>query len=611
MRVIKNFFGDLKVLVTAVTTKPPQSDDIASFALLVEENATRYPNEVALICEDESVTWSSLNERANRIANYLKSAGIGSGDCVSLFMQNRIEFVVQITAICKLGAVAGLINTNLTRKQLVHCISLTESRKIVFGEELIEPLNEVRDELTLEDGRDYLCVRDPAISNPNADGAQPGPLPNWTVELDSTDPSLNAANPEDTKKVTVGSTAFYIFTSGTTGLPKAARVSHRRLLQGSTMSASALMRIRQTDRMYNCLPLYHGTGLLIGLTAAFTVGASTVIRRRLSVSAFWDDIRRHNCTSFVYIGESLRYLMSAPPSPKDAENPVRAIVGNGLRPDIWHDFKRRFDIERIGEFYAASEGNGGFANVFNKDCTVGLGTAPSKIVAYDVANDEVIRDPNGFCLEQPRGEPGLLLIEITEKSEFEGYTSEEATNSKVLRNVFREGDAYFNTGDLMKIVDVGFAFGQTHYQFVDRVGDTFRWKSENVSTNEVGEIVNQHEDVVFTNVYGVEIPGTDGRAGMAAIVLREEKSHHDMDLEGISAHIRTNLPSYARPIFIRVLQELPTTSTHKLQKNELRDQAFHLDKVTDHLLIMKPGEQVYTRLDSDFYDRIMRREIAF
>lgn len=601
MGAITSFMGDLKVLLVAATTKPPAPDQIASFSLLVEDNAARIPNAIALLCEEEVATWKELNERANRIANTLKADGISKGDCVSLFMQNRIEFVVQAVAICKLGAIAGLINTNLTRQQLVHCISLTESKKIIFGEELTEPLNEVRPELTLEDGRDYLYVRDTGTD----------PAPNWATELDSSDTNSSGDNPPESRQVEIANTAFYIFTSGTTGLPKAARVSHKRMLPASGMSATALLRIKQTDRMYNCLPLYHGTGLMIGLTAAFTVGASTVVRRRLSVSAFWDDIRKYECTSFVYIGEFIRYLMSHPETPKDKENPVRAIVGNGLRPDIWHNFKNRFDIERIGEFYGASEGNGGFANVFNKNCTVGLATAPAKIVVYDVANDEIVKNQSGYCIEKPVGEPGLLLIEITGKSQFEGYTNEDASAKKIMRNVFAEGDSYFNTGDLMKIVDVGFAFGQKHYQFVDRVGDTFRWKSENVSTNEVGEIINQHEDIIFTNVYGVEIPGADGRAGMAAIVLKEHIDPQNINLASLSEHIRENLPSYARPIFIRLLAELPTTSTHKLQKNDLKDQAFHFDKVSDHMLVMRPGEKTYDKLDSDFYDKIVQREVAF
>ena len=601
MKSIRNFIGNLRVLVAAATTKPPAPDEINSFSLLVEQNAVTITDEIALICEGESETWGGLNIRANRVANYLKSEGIGPGDCVSLFMQNRIEFVVQVVAVCKLGAVTGLINTNLTRRQLTHCISLTESKKIIFGEELTEPLNEVRGNLTLEDGRDYLFVRDT--------GGEP--VPNWAIELDSRDEAHPHTDPMETRQVRIASTALYIFTSGTTGLPKAARVSHRRMLPAAGMSARYLLRIDQKDRMYNCLPLYHGTGLMIGLTAAFTVGASTVIRRKLSISAFWDDVRKHDCTCFVYIGEFLRYLMSHPETDRDRENPIRAIVGNGLRPDIWMEFKRRFAIERIGEFYGASEGNGGFANVFNKDRTVGLATAPVKIVAYDVAGDEIIRNDQDLCIEQPDGEPGLLLIEITGDSPFEGYTSEEASNNKILKDVLKTGDAYFNTGDLMKVVDVGFAFGRKHYQFIDRVGDTYRWKSENVSTNEVGEIINQHEDIIFTNVYGVEIPGADGRAGMAAIVLREGLDFSTVNLEGISRHIASNLPGYARPIFLRLLEDLPTTSTHKLQKNDLRDQAFHLDKMTDHLFVMRPGDSVYSRLDSDYYDQIIRLDVAF
>ena len=599
MGAIGNFFGDLKVLLAAATAKPPAPDEIASFGLLAEQNADSYPGEVAIICEGETVTWLELNQRANRVADRLSAQGIGHGDCVSLFMQNRIEFVVQLLGITKLGAIGGLINTNLTKQQLKHCITLTESKKCIFGEELTAELNEIREELSLQDGADYLFVRD--------NGTQPAP--NWAVELDSNDDSLSDSNPAG--DIEIGNTAFYIFTSGTTGLPKAAKFSHRRLIPTAAMAAHLVLRIDQKDRMYNCLPLYHGTGLAIGLASAFTAGASTVLRRKLSVSAFWDDVREFNCTSFVYIGEFLRYLLSQPELPQDKENPVRAIIGNGLRPDIWHTFKNRYDIERIGEFYGASEGNAGFANVFNKDCTVGLGTAPAVIVAYDVANDEIIRDDNGFCIEVPTGEPGLLLIEITSKSEFEGYTSKESSDKKVIRNALTEGDSYFNSGDLMKVVDVGFAWGQKHYQFVDRVGDTFRWKSENVSTNEVGELINQHEDIIFTNVYGVEIPGTDGRAGMAAIVLREGLQLQDMDIESISSHIQQNLPGYARPVFLRLLTELPTTSTHKLQKNDLRDQAFHLDQVAENLLVLRPGDEVYTRLNSDYYDQIMQRSVSF
>ncbi len=594
---IADFLGDLKVLYAAATRKAPDPNAADSFGLLLSNNAARWPNEVALICEDESVTWQELNARANHVASDLRSRGISAGDCVALFMQNRIDFVATLAGIVKLGAVAGLINTNLTRAPLAHCINLIESKACIFGEELTEALNEIREELSLQDGEDYLYVADSGANPP----------PNWAVSLDSR--GANNSNPTETASVRLKDTAFFIFTSGTTGMPKAAVVSHKRIMPAALMSAALLQRIDQNDRMYNCLPLYHGTGLIVGLASAFAVGASSVIKRRLSVSAFWDDIREHGCTSFVYIGEFIRYLLSRPEEPSDRDNPIRTIVGNGLRPDIWSEFKERFAIHRIGEFYAASEGNGGFANLFNKDATVGLPIAPCALIAYDVAEDEIVRSADGFCQHVPEGSPGLLLIQVTGKSEFEGYTNAEATEKKLLRNVFEQGDVWFNSGDLMKTVDVGFAYRQKHYQFVDRIGDTFRWKSENVSTNEVGEIINQHPDIIFSNVYGVQIPGTDGRAGMAAVVFREDLS--SPDFESISNHVRGNLPSYAQPIFLRVLKELPTTSTHKLQKNDLREQAFHLDKTGDDLYVMRPREETYSRLDSDYYDQIMSREVAF
>ena len=596
-----NVIGDLKVLYSALTRQSVDPAASGSIAQLVQQQASDYPNDVALLCEGQTLTWTELNKEANRVAAQLKAQGVESGDCISLFMQNRIGFVTTMLAIGKLGAIAGMINTNLTKQPLVHCINLINSSKCIFGEELTNALEEVSDEQKLDDGADYLYVADQGETPP----------PNWAIALDPSDASHGESDPIESANVKLGDTAFYIFTSGTTGLPKAAIVSSKRILPNARIGAESLLRIKRSDRMYNCLPLYHGTGLILGLATAFTVGASSVIKRRLSITSFWDDIRRNNCTSFVYIGEFIRYLMSAPASHTDTDNPVRTIVGNGLRPDIWHHFKDRFNIERIGEFYAASEGNGGFANVFNKDCTVGVNVAPVKLIAYDVANDEIIRGSDGFCHEVALGEPGLLLIQVTARSQYEGYTNQEASEKKLLRDVFEEGDLYFNSGDLMKTIDVGFAWFRPHYQFVDRIGDTFRWKSENVSTTEVSDIVSQHKDVDFCVVYGVEIPGTDGRAGMAAIDLAEGRTLANMDLAGLSTHIRMNLPVYAQPIFIRILKELPTTTTHKLQKNRLQEDAFHLDQVLDDLLVLKPSSEKYTLLDADFYDQIVARGVRF
>ncbi|HVK98415.1 MAG TPA: hypothetical protein VM553_01310, partial [Dongiaceae bacterium] len=285
----------------------------------------------------------------------------------------------------------------------------------------------------------------------------------------------------------------------------------------------------------------------------------------------------------------------------------KKCVGNGLRPDIWMEFKTRFGIERICEFYGASEGNAGCVNAFNKNKTVGFCAAKHALVSYDVLNDELIRNRKGFCEKAKKGEPGLMLIEISEKVAFDGYASAEASEKKVLRDVFKKGDRYFNTGDLLKQVDVGFALGLPHYQFVDRIGDTYRWKGENVSTNEIGEIINAAFTVDYCNLYGVQLPGTDGRAGMAAVV----PANGSLDLDELSRHILDKVPGYARPLFVRQIREMDTTGTFKMKKGDLRDQAYHLDKVSDPLFVLKPGSNRYEPLDQAFYEQIMSGKAGY
>jgi citronellyl-CoA synthetase len=602
LNTITEFFGNVRMLVKAAGFKPLSSDDIMSVGLMVQNNATSHPNDCALICEDEVVSWDELNKRSNRIARILLEHGIEKGDCVSLSMQNRIEFLVCLVGIVKIGGIVGLINTNLTKVPLIHCINLIESKKCIFGEEQLESLSEVLTELNLKPASDFLFVKDTGVLD----------CPDWARPLDSSKTDVSAGNLPETSRIKAGDRCYYVFTSGTTGLPKAAIVTHKRCMPMGQASGLLLQRLKRTDRLYNCLPLYHATGLNMGWQSTVETGASMVIRRKLSVTAFWDDIRKYQCTSFVYIGEFIRYLMSAPPRPDDKDNPITTNVGNGLRPDIWMQFKERFDIHKIGEFYGASEGNSGFVNLFNKDCTVGTGVVPMELVQYDVANDQVIRNEQGFCIPAEKGNPGLLLIKITDTTRFEGYTSEEATRAKIFQDALEPGDSYFNTGDLMKQVDVGFAFGMKHYQFVDRVGDTFRWKGENVSTNEVGEILNKHPDIAMSNVYGVELPATDGRAGMAALILGDGSTGLAREkIENLSRYIQLNLPSYANPIFIRLLKEQPTTTTMKLQKSDLREQAYHPDKTDDEILVLKPGEVVYQPLERDFYDRIMAGEAKY
>lgn len=570
----------------ALAPVPPETTDC--LAARLEETVRKYPQHTAVIFEGKSLTWTELNALANQYAGVLRDTGLRRGDTASMIMENRIEFLACLIALNKLGITAALINTNLTGKPLIHCLKITDSKLCIFGEERHDAIAEVRDDAELSSIANYLFVPD----------AQAMSAPQWSDNMAVLAEGRDTQNPVETGGNTMGDTALNIFTSGTTGLPKASVISNRRLLFTAALSYLTGLQCTQKDCIYLCLPLYHGTGLFLGVGAAFATGACMFVRRKFSASAFLPEVREHGATCFVYIGELCRYLLNTPEAQDDYKTPLVTMMGNGLRPDVWHEFKSRFGINRIAEFYGSSEGNVGFVNMFNKDCTVGGTTVPLALVKYDVHNDEIVRDPAGKLIKVDEGEPGLLLGKITQETIFEGYTSAAETEKKIIRDGFESGDAWFNTGDLMKTVDVGFALGMPHYQFVDRVGDTFRWKSENVSTNEVGEIINGHPQVDFCNVYGVDVPGADGKAGMAAIVLAPGADA--LDLESFSAWVNEHLPSYARPVFVRIQSEMDTTGTFKMVKGDLRKEGYDLAQVSDPLYVMKPRTTHYEALDDAF-----------
>jgi|TARA_B100000315_G_scaffold253446_1_gene292254 citronellyl-CoA synthetase len=600
---LRDFVSTLREVPTLLALKkgmkPRSVEEIDSIAAQVEDKAERFGERTAAIFEGSSVTWSALNHTANRYARQFKATGVGKGDTVSVMMENRIEFLAVMIALSKLGAVAGLINTNLRERPLVHCIAITESKMCVFGEELTEALAQVKSELPLTEGSDYVFVPDSGTH----------PAPNWATDLVAASADHPADNLPDSRSVALGDSAMYLFTSGTTGLPKAAVVSNRRYLQSAALASQAGLRCSEHDILYICLPLYHGTGLMIGAGSAFTSGAAMFIRRKFSASNFLREVREHQATCLIYIGELCRYLMNTPRQADDHINPLRNIMGNGLRPDIWLEFKNRYGIERISEFYGASEGNAAFANLMNKDQTIGMTTSEIALVRYDVHDDEMALDEAGRCIHVEDGEPGLLLARINEQAVFEGYTNPEATEKKIVRNAFEDGDAWFNSGDLLRVIDAGFTLGYPHYQFIDRIGDTFRWKSENVSTNEVGEIINGFAEVQFSNVYGVEVPNADGRAGMAALLLDEQLTQ--LDVERFSKYVNHELPAYARPVFLRIQADIDVTGTFKMVKGDLREQAYDLDTVEDPLYVWKPHGEGYEPLDADYAAVIARGEAGF
>lgn len=578
---------------------PRSVDERFCLGAQVAKNAAAWPDGVAYSCDGRTITWDGFNKLANRYAHSFLARGCQMGDTVSVMMENRIEFLGVIFGLNKIGVTAALLNTNLTGKPLTHCISTTSSRACVVGEECSAAIAGIMGELNLRTGKDFLYV---AENNNN-------PCPDWADDLDADAQDRPWTDPEETAAVELGHTALYIFTSGTTGIPKAAIMSNKRYLGTASLSALGGMRLEPQHRVYNCLPLYHATGLVVGVGGALVSGASTLIRRKFSASNFLSEARREGTTHFVYIGELCRYLLNTPQQSDDAKNPLHTMMGNGLRSDVWMQFKKRFGFKRIAELYGASEGNAGFCNILNKDLTIGTTLVNVKLVQYDVFNDQIVRDNQGHCIEVQPGEPGLGLIQVDPNAQFEGYTNKEATEKKVVRGAFEEGDVWFNTGDLLRTIDVGFSFGFTHFQFVDRVGDTFRWKGENVSTNEVGELINLHADVRFSNVYGVNVPGADGRAGMAALTLREGLT--SLNLESFAKHVQKELPAFARPVFLRIQPEIEVTGTFKMVKGDLREEAYDLARMVDPIFVMLPGSPSYVSLTPELHNKIKVANAGF
>jgi citronellyl-CoA synthetase len=594
LRVLKDFAAVAPILATL---KPPKDDEKKSIGLLFQQTADKYPTKSAILFEGKELNWSQFNALVNQFSHLLKRQGVVRGDAVAVLMENRIEILAAIFGLAKIGATAALINNSLRGKSLAHCISIVESTKCIVGEELVQAIEEVKGDLSLSD-EDYLWVED--LGNASA--------PDWMFDFSAQVDAMPDYNPRETVDIKAGEKALYIFTSGTTGLPKAAVIYHRRYLTIAIPYSKAGFRAKPSDRMYICLPLYHLTGLGPGFGSALVSGASVFLRRRFSATQFWPEVQQYQTNLFVYVGELCRYLSMQPECAEEKNNPIETMLGNGLRPDVWDQFRQRFKVNRITELYGSSEGNVGFLNFLNKDRTIGTTDASLFLAKYDVDADEMVRDKAGKLVEVKKGEAGLLLGEIDSKYLFDGYQNKEATDSKILTDVRKPGDRYFNTGDLIRQIDVGFAMGMPHYQFVDRVGDTFRWRAENVSTNEVGEILNAFEQVEISNVYGVEVPAAEGKAGMAALTLNAGAT---FDVNAFSAFVEKELPAHARPVFIRLQQQVETTVTFKLVKGTLRKEAYHLAQVSDPIYMLKPRTSVYQLLDQQSYQQVVDGKAGF
>lgn len=597
MRALSLLKGELAYLRGALCTlnrvKPIKSTPNRTILDRLEEVIAQNSNRVALISEQETLTFAEMGARINRIARWARANGIGKGDVVALFLPNRPDYLCIWLGIARAGGATALLNTSQAGHALMHSVTIVKPKLAIVARDLLETYQQAM----------HSAVHTPRVfMHDFIESEFDNALQDFSGEL---------LTPDERVTLTLDDRCVYVYTSGTTGLPKAANINHYRV-SAMALGFSSVMEAKASDRLYDCLPMYHSNGGILATLGVLIRGGSVVIREKLSVREFWSDIIKHECTLFFYIGEVCRYLLNAPPSPLDRRHHIRLICGNGLRPDIWRKFSERFGIKRIREFYGATEGN---IALFNFDGRPGaVGRIPKwaekrfvvKVVRFDVEHEKPMRDADGHCIPCQPGEIGEIIGEIIDDpnapaNRFEGYADTGANETKILRNVFRDGDAWFRSGDLVTRDERGY------FYFVDRIGDTFRWKGENISTNEVAETINTHPGIASCAVYGISIAGHDGKAGMAALHLSEFEK---FDLEALSTHLAANLPPFARPLFLRLRHEADMTGTFKIRKVELVQEGLTPRDASEPIFMLDTKSQRYVPLDEATRQAILAGQLS-
>ncbi|MEA2906233.1 MAG: fatty-acyl-CoA synthase [Alphaproteobacteria bacterium] len=597
MGLIERLTADLVCLRGALRTlkmtTPIARNPTRIFPAVIETLAETYGDAPALLSDRERFSYRELAARSNQYARWALAHDIRKGDSVCLLMPNRPEFMALWIGLTRVGGVVALVNTNLTGLALAHCINVVKPKHIIVAAELLGALQTAQAHITA-------AATFWLHGEANADFAR------LDQEIDGYSGATLAAS--DRPPLTIEDRALFIYTSGTTGLPKAANMNHYRVMLAANAFAG-VMDTKPSDRMYDCLPMYHTAGGVVATGALLVNGGSVVIREKFSAREFWDDIVRWDCTLVQYIGELCRYLVNSPPHPKERSHRLRLACGNGLRPDIWPTFQERFKIPKIIEFYGATEGNVTLFNFEGKEGAVGrlpwfvAGRFPTKIVRFDVERQQPVRNAQGLCIECEADEAGEVIGRILKDpskpgQRFEGYAADAETEKKILRDVFETGDVWFRTGDLMRKDANGY------FYFVDRIGDTFRWKGENVSTTEVEGAIGEFDGALEANVYGVQVPGRDGRAGMAVIVAKE-----GFNLAAFREHLAQRLPDYARPVFLRLRNEIEVTTTFKPKKMDLVKEGFDPGLIADPIYFNDPTAKAFVRIDSELYDRIRAGQV--
>ncbi|MFW9875224.1 MAG: AMP-binding protein [Candidatus Thorarchaeota archaeon] len=554
----------------------------ASIGMQIEHWAKKTPNKKGLFFEDKSWTWKSINEETNKIANYFLNLDLKPSECVAVMMENSPEFLFVTGGISKIKGISSLINVNLKKRPLIHVIKISEPKYIVVDDDCLPAIQGIFSDLNLKNNQILVVSK---TENKKHD----------FVDLINELNSVSINNSNTIVDFKWGEVCSYIFTSGTTGFPKAVMIKHVNIGRFYALG----LQLNENDIVYNPLPLYHSHSNQTW-RAVLHVGAAMALRKRFSASDYWKDIKKCNANATVYIGEIPRYLLNRSDS-EYIPGPLKKMFGLGLRKDIWELFQSRFNIEHIWEFYGGTDFGVPLFNIDERPGMVGRNILPNvEILKMDPERGEFYKDENGFYIKCRPGEVGMLVGKILNFSVYTLYKDHEQTIKKVLRNVFEKDDAYLKTGDLLQVHD-------NHWvSFADRFGDTFRWKGENVSTLEVESILNMFPAIQICNVYGVSIPNTDGKAGMATIQLDKNLN---FKLDQFSKFVIENLPPYAIPVFLRVKDELEFTGTHKLRKVNLRKEGYNTEIIDDPLFFWNNSTKKYKVFNKTDYQNLLNNTL--
>ncbi len=557
-------------------SKDITKDSHKSIGIFIEELSKKIPKNPALYYQDSKWSWKELNEECNKIAHYFLKNELEPGESIALMLKNSPEYLFLVSGINKIQGINGLINYHQRRHALIHSFNVIHPKYIVIDGPNISAFNEIVEKLSYKSDQIFV------VRNFND-------IPHDFIDLTLELKSMPKTDPKTTYNSEINDVIYYIFTSGTTGLPKAIKMKHKKIISQGIFLGTALAQLTPKDVIYITTPLYHNIAIGINWTAATKSGAAVLLKDRFSVSDFWEDVKKYKVTYTSYVGEIPRYLLNQPYSEVEKEASIKYMVGLGLRKDIWEKFKSRFNVEHIIEYYGLTEGHRCFINIDEVPGMVGRYNIPGiELAKVDPETGEFFKNEKGFLIKcKNAGDVGMVLIRIQKNDFFGAYKDEQKTKQKMLYNVFRNRDMYFNTGDMLQLHENGWL------SFYDRTGDTFRWKGENVSTLEVETILNSYPAIQVSAVYGVKVPNTEGKAGMATIKLNPSIK---FNLDDFSRFVSEVLPPYSIPVFLRISDKIDLTGSYKVIKTDLKKEAYDLSIVKDKLL---------------FWDRVRKKYIPY